>query len=653
MLLSALVLSAALWSREGRPTAGVFRSHDESRVASGELIVHFRPGVSESQRDAVLAAQGATIKRDLLLDGYATVTVPAGRERQVGEALASNWAVQAAEESPLRQPSQVTDLAPPDDPYFTFQWNMKGEVMDQQHKLASVGINVQPAWEVADGSGAVVAVVDTGVAFEDYVDPLTNVAYGLAPDLVGITFVYPHDFFAGDDHPNDDFGHGTHVTGTIAQATNNGIGVVGIAPKATIMPIKVCGHIDNAPSQYGCPPADIADGIVWAVDHGAEVVNLSLGSPDSPSQAEEQAVEYAVNHQVVVIAAAGNGGNDLVGDPHVDFPAGLPNVISVGGAGLKGDAAAYSNYSSALTLVAPGGDPTQDTYILQNSYGVPCAAPANFTSFAYCFRYGTSMATAHVSGVVALILSKYPTFKPPKIKLLLTVCARDVGPPGRDDADGAGLLQAYDSLKDVNPDGKPDGIPDGLQDVDRDGVTDCVDPRVQTPPPPPANTCDSPAPGNAAGALQVEIVPEDAGTPTETPGPTATDTAAPGTSIGTPTGTATATPVVSPSATRGNPTPTETATQEPTPTPSPTPRPSPSYSPELFACGDVTCDGAIDAFDVLGLLRWAARVKPWAVCLGNGYVACGTDVGRADALAILRFEAGLPLGVPDDCGGIR
>ncbi len=650
MLLAALVLSAALWSREGRPVAGVFRSHDESRVASGELIVHFRPGLPESQRQAVLAAQGATIERDLLLAGYATVTVPAGHERQVGEALAANWAVQAAEESPLRQPSVATDLAPPDDPYFTFQWNMKGEVMNQQQKLASVGINVQPAWEIADGSGVVVAVIDTGVAFEDYVDPLTSVAYGLAPDLVGTTFVYPHDFFAGDDHPNDDFGHGTHVTGTIAQATNNGIGVAGIAPKAAIMPIKVCGHIDSAPSQYGCPPADIADGIVWAVDHGAEVINLSLGSPDSASQAEEQAVEYAVNHQVVVIAAAGNGGSDLVGDPHLDFPAGLPSVISVGGAGLKGDAAGYSNYSSALTLVAPGGDPAQDTYILQNSYGVPCAAPANFTSFAYCYRYGTSMAAAHVSGVAALILAKYPTFKPPKVKLLLTACARDVGPPGRDDADGAGLLQAYDSLKDVNPDGKPDGIPDGLQDVDRDGFTDCVDPRVETPPPPPTNTCDSPIPTSAlASGVQPDRAPEDAGTPTDTPISSSTDTPAPGTGTGTPTGTATATPAASPSETPGNSTPTQTATPEPTPTPTPTPRPS--YWPQQFACGDVTCDGAVDAFDAVELLRWEARVRPWAPCLGNGYLTCGANVGRADALVILRKEAGLPLDVPSGCRG--
>ncbi|MDO8615055.1 MAG: S8 family serine peptidase [Dehalococcoidia bacterium] len=662
-----LLLALALWAKEGQPQPGVFSPHRADQLLPGELIVRFRPQTSREQRRAVLASYGATVKREMLLDGYVAVSVPPGQEEPVGRALAANWAVRSAEESPLRIPYTHNDPAVPDDQYFDQQWNMRL-------------IQLEQAWDVAnDGAGVVVAVVDTGVAFEDYHDPNTGTDFALAPDFAGAVFTDPHDFFDGDDHPNDDLGHGTHVAGTIAQTTNNEIGVAGIAPGATIMPVKVCGYLDPPGVEnrrYGCPAAAIADGIVWAVNHGARVINLSLGGPGSTSDAERSAVAYAVQKRVVVVAAAGNGGDDLQGDPQLDFPAALPGVISVGGAGTGGIAASYSNYSPDLDLVAPGGDPKEGadgTYILQNSYGVPCATPPNFTQFWWCLRYGTSMAAAHVSGVAALILSQYPAFKPPRVRLLLTNCAQDVGPQGLDDQNGFGLLQAYNALKDVNPDGRPNGVLDGLEDVDNDDIWDCRDPRVETRVPPPIPTCDAPAPsplaspgaGAESPAQAANAGPTATETPTGTPTPVATATA-------TPTATATAaaseTPAGSPAATASpEPSPTETPTPEPTVAPTDTPAPTlsatptPTPAPQEYACGDVNCDGSVDARDALLILRWVVHRHSRSAleaqrmdlrCLGNGYVTCGVDVTVADALAILRYRAGLPLNLPAGCFGI-
>ena len=154
----------------------------------------------------------------------------------------------------------------PDDPYYSYQWHLDNPEYG--------GINSEEAWALnhqTPGQGVIVAVLDTGVAYENY-----GSQYLQAPDLAQTSFVPTEDcwdFANSDAHPNDDNGHGTHVTGTIAQSTGNNLGVAGVAYKATIMPVKVLDNSGSGTVQW------ITDGIYWATDHGAQVINMSLGWP--------------------------------------------------------------------------------------------------------------------------------------------------------------------------------------------------------------------------------------------------------------------------------------------------------------------------------------------------------------------------------------
>src|SRR3989344_878853 len=219
----------------------------------------------------------------------------------------------------------------PSDPYFQYQWNFT------VNKL-----NLPAVWEQATGEGTVIAVVDTGIAYEDHG------IYRRASDLLTTNFTDGYNVLTGSAHANDDNGHGTHVTGTIAQNTNNGTGTAGIAYNATIMPVKVLDR--NGTGTY----AAIAEGIIWAVDHGAQVVNLSLGGP-SHSKMLEDAVTYANSRGAVVVAAAGNDGRN-----GVSYPAAYDSVISVGALDINNQRTSYSNYGAGLDVMAYGGDLRQD-----------------------------------------------------------------------------------------------------------------------------------------------------------------------------------------------------------------------------------------------------------------------------------------------------
>ncbi len=648
LVVAALVTLTVLWGRGQRPQPGVFVPHAEGEKAPGELIVSFRRPLSAPERDAILAPLGASVKREMLLDGYATVSVPAGQEEDVGRRLAQSAAVRTVEENGLRFPLFV-----PNDEFYSVQWNMTMIQMEQ-------------AWEVNRGGGVVVAVVDTGVAYEDYLDGETQ--FGRAPDLAGTQFVSPYDMYSNDPHANDDFGHGTHVAGTIAQTTNNGIGVAGIAFEASVMPVKVCGNDPTRTPKYGCPQDHIADGVKWAVDHGARVINLSIGGGGGLTQAEQDALNLAQDRGVVVIAAAGNSGTD-----RLDYPAAFPSVIAVGAVGKDQILASYSSYGTGdpghqLDLVAPGGDtdPEGSNWIYQNSYLHFCppnpTTPESFTNFVYCPYRGTSMAAAHVSGVAALVLSKFPSLSPDQVRTVLTCSALDLGPPGVDLQYGSGLVQAYNALR----------------DDDGDGVPNCLDAVFNTPTPtpsPPPDLC-------AAGELTPTATPTEAPSPTASPGetgsPTPTPTPAPSrtplpsdtvsvtdTPAPTPTDTPTPTPTASPTDTpalspTGSATPGLTPSASPSPTPSPEPAtPAPTPTPTLtptptaavFGCGDVDCSGAIDSADALWVLRYIAGLQPSATCIGRAYVDCDSKISVADALVILRYVAGLRLSVPDGCAG--
>lgn len=301
----------------------------------------------------------------------------------------------------------------PNDPYYKHQWHL-----DQ--------IQMPQAWRRSQGEGAIVAVIDTGVLFRDHG------RHRQAPDLAGTNFVPGYDFVDGDDTPDDGHGHGTHVAGTIAQSTNNGLGVAGVAPAARIMPIRVLD--DRGAGKYG----NVAAGIRWAVDNGANILNLSLGGP-TPSPAISSAIRYAHSKDVLVVVAAGNTGRS-----RVQFPGSAAHAFSVGAVRFDEELSFYSSHGRKLDIVAPGGDLRVD----QNGDGLPDGVVQNTMlprrpgQHDYLGYQGTSMAAPHVAGVAALLYASGVT-DPDAIERILESTAKAKSNRNRY---GAGLIQANDAL---------------------------------------------------------------------------------------------------------------------------------------------------------------------------------------------------------------
>jgi len=283
----------------------------------------------------------------------------------------------------------------PNDPLYAKQWNLRS-------------IGMPAAWKLADGNGVIVAVLDTGVAYEDYK------TFHLLPDLKGLTFVDPYDFVGNTAHANDDHGHGSHVTGTIAQVTDNAIGVAGIARNVRIMPLKVLSG--SGSGSIG----GIADAIRFAADHGAKVINMSLGGA-FPSAVLKKAVAYAHGKGVTVVCAAGNESRGRVG-----YPAAYPGSIAVSATQSDDAITFYSNYGKDIDIAAPGGNTRSsdggrnnpDGGILQNT--IEIGNPAKDGYFAYM---GTSMASPHVAGVAALVVGEGVT-DPDMVEKVLKDSAR-------------------------------------------------------------------------------------------------------------------------------------------------------------------------------------------------------------------------------------
>lgn len=330
-------------------------------------------------------------------------------------------------------------LDTPNDPYYKYQWNFDNDEYG--------GVHVSDAWNVTDGSGVTVAIIDTGVAYENYGNWWRG-RYYQAPDLKGTDFVQGYDFVNNDTHPNDDAGHGTHVAGTIAQTTDNNEGVAGIAHGASIMPLKVLDQ--NGSGTY----ADVVDAIRYAADHGANVINLSLGGPQS-SNALKDALEYAYNKGVTIVAAAGNDGQSSV-----LYPAAYDDyVIAVGATRYDETLASYSNHGASLDIVAPGGDTSVDQNgdgygdgILQQTFS------GNLSSFGYYFYNGTSMAAPHVAAAAALVRAAGIASTPHDIRTVLEGTADDLGASGRDNTYGHGLLNLAAALDASTP--VPEPLPD-------------------------------------------------------------------------------------------------------------------------------------------------------------------------------------------------
>ena len=327
------------------------------------------------------------------------------------------------------------------------QWNFSGPF----------GIGAPEAWAnvaaagAPGGHGVVVAVLDTGVAYAN------RGRFRISPDFGRWQFVKGYDFVGRDPYPNDRNGHGTFVAGTIAEATNNRIGLTGLAFGARIMPVRVLDTEGEGEA------STIAEGVRFAVEHGAQVINLSLEFSPGVTAADIPeliaALRYAHKHRVLVVAAAGNEGHTAVA-----YPAHAPDVVSVGATTEHGCLAAYSNDGSGLTLVAPGGGPDADLP------GDPDCQPERpgrdiyqetFTGssvqrFGLPSGYeGTSMATPHVSAAAALVIASgvlgpHPT--PAQLTARLRATARKLGGGGDEALYGAGLLDAAAATAPGGPD---------------------------------------------------------------------------------------------------------------------------------------------------------------------------------------------------------
>lgn len=290
----------------------------------------------------------------------------------------------------------------PNDPMWSQQWNMHS-------------IGVQQSWQNTKGSGVTVAVIDTGIS--------------QVTDLQQTKFVKGYDFVNDRETAEDDNGHGTHVAGTIAQSTNNGYGVAGIAYEAALMPLKVLS------AGGGGTVADIAEAIRFAADNNADVINMSLGG-GGESTVMREAIEYAHKKGVVIIAAAGNAARNAA-----EYPGRYPHVMAVAALDASGQKTEYSNFGAGVNISAPGGSTSNGEAggILQNTID-PQTGESIFLS-----AQGTSMASPHVAGVAALIKAS-GVQNPDEVMAVLTQSARKVE---GDELNyyGAGKLDAAAAVK--------------------------------------------------------------------------------------------------------------------------------------------------------------------------------------------------------------
>jgi len=373
------------------------------QIKAREYIVKFNQDIDRAYlQKEILKGKGQILNR--LRDNIYKISLD-DENRDIIKKLEENPLVSYIEPEYLVHIQHI-----PNDPGYAKQWNLKL-------------LNLETVWQNWSGSkDTIVAVIDTGILPGH-------------PDLAG-NIIPGYDFIDDDNDPTDtnkEFSHGTHVAGIIGAMTNNQQGIAGINWQVSIMPIRVIGK--EGTGDYSA----LIAGIYWAVDNGANVINLSLaGSMDTIALRE--AIQYAVQHQVTVVAAAGNNGSSPI-----LYPARYPEVISVGAVGPTRERAYYSNYGPELDLVAPGGDSS----ILTEKYNTILSTAGymdnNTAVYQYTWAQGTSMAAPHVSASVALLYSAGIT-DPVEIQRLLRETADDLGSPGPDSFYGAGLLNIKRAL---------------------------------------------------------------------------------------------------------------------------------------------------------------------------------------------------------------
>lgn len=425
-----IILSTFIVSFSPAGFAPTYQSQPD--FVPGQIIVGLRSGASINTVINALSASKAVElgggNAFLLIIGGDPLTRAAQARNLVGVRYAEpNW---------LRQVH-----IDPNDPDFPIKWDLHNDgSLSDGSDLASADADMDwlEAYNFLGSSfsgSAIVAVIDTGI------DPNH-------PELVG-KVVPGYDYLDNDSDPLDTYGHGTHVSGTVAPETNNSLGTAGVAfgNNIKIMPLRVC-------STSGCPTSAIVNAIYHAANSGADVINLSLGGMFA-SSAEEQAIDYAWSQGLVIVASSGNDGSG-----RVSYPAAFSNSIAVGSTNWKDQLASYSNKGSALDVVAPGGDMSRyhdpgGIYSTMPTYDVYLT-----TQYSYSKNYdqlqGTSMAAPQVSGLAALLSAMGKTNT--EIRNMIESTADDLGKNGWDRTYGWGRINVYSAVVAANG-GTPDPTP--------------------------------------------------------------------------------------------------------------------------------------------------------------------------------------------------
>ena len=403
LLLAAALPVAAEGAKPASPPAADAPPvvQETAEVVPGEVLVKFR---DEASAGEVANARGLEIAASVGAAGHGLPAVASTRGRPVDQVLAelrSDPAVEYAE------------------PSYRVQLLVEGEV-------AAVGVNdpmtagqysldrmrVRDAWSLSRGGSGIVAVLDTGVQADH-------------PDLSGRVLA-GRDFVNNDANAADDNGHGTWVAGIIAAKPNDGYGMAGISWSDRILPVKIMNS-----SGTGSTSA-LVNGIIWAADNGATVINMSVGGFPY-SQAVQDAVTYAWNRGAVLVGAAGNNNRE-----ESFYPASLNNVISVSATQPQDEFSYWSSYGPAVDVSAPGS-----SVLTTNCISSSCPHP-EWGSHTYIS--GTSFATPNVAGVVALIRAQNPTWTPQQVVDRLYATVDDLGYAGWDNRYGRGRVNAYRAL---------------------------------------------------------------------------------------------------------------------------------------------------------------------------------------------------------------
>jgi thermitase len=378
--------------------------------AEGHILVKFKPGVGGPSVQHSLAAQSLTAAAAIPSLDVLKVSVKPGQELAEIAALRNDPNVLYAEPDYI---AHAVDTIP-NDTYYGNQW-----------ALAKIG--APAAWDITTGnSNVIIAIVDTGIDLRHpdlsctgklWVNPGEIPANGLDDDGNGqVDDVQGWNFSDYNNAPDDDNGHGTHVAGIAAACSNNHTGVAGVAWGATLMPVKV---LDSSGSGYY---SDVADGVIYAVDNGAKIVNLSLGGPDDSSTLAD-AIQYAHQNGVLVVAAAGNTYGAVL------YPAAYPHVLAVAATDHFDERHPASSFGPELDIAAPG-----------------VSIYSTFLDGGYETLTGTSMAAPHVSGLAALLWSFASSLSVAQVESTIESTADDLGTPGRDDYYGYGRINAGRAL---------------------------------------------------------------------------------------------------------------------------------------------------------------------------------------------------------------